>query len=268
MADTGRRRPRALDLVAAVLVVAATVALLVRAGSGPRAASSEHLRVLQVVSADEIEVGGVRQRERLELAHVDTPADRTAAGSGCLAERAREALTELLPVGSPVTVHELPGRPSRPGLTRATIETSGGSPVDVELVAAGVATPAPGVPPAESAPLRAAADHARSRNLGFYDPTESCTVPGQVRQVITALDSALEGVTAAGSGPVDLDRLDAGLRTAAALRTRLLSPGPRDAVEWRALSTDDIALLTARLDAALVAAQGVRLTMTAAAPGS
>lgn len=257
-----------VDLVAAVLVVVGTVALLVRAGTPPEAASSEHLRVLQVVSADEIEVGGVRQRERLELAHVDTPADSTGAGTGCLADRSRQTLTELLPVGSPVTVHELPGRRARPGLTPATVQTSGGSPVEVELVAAGVATPTQGVPPTEAEPLRAAADQARSRNLGFYDPTEGCTVPGQVRQAITALDSALEAATAAGSGPVDLDRLDAGLRTATALRARLLSSAPRTSVEWRALSTDDVALLTARLDAALVAAQGVRLTLTAAATGS
>lgn len=256
-----------VDLVAAVLVVVGTVALLVRAGTPPEAASSEHLRVLQVVSADEIEVGGVRQRERLELAHVDTPADSTGAGTGCLADRSRQTLTELLPVGSPVTVHELPGRRARPGLTPPRSRRPAAAPSRWSWSRPAWPRPPRGAP-TEAEPLRAAADQARSRNLGFYDPTEGCTVPGQVRQAITALDSALEAATAAGSGPVDLDRLDAGLRTATALRARLLSSAPRTSVEWRALSTDDVALLTARLDAALVAAQGVRLTLTAAATGS
>ncbi|AKT50716.1 hypothetical protein [Arsenicicoccus sp. oral taxon 190] len=228
----------------------------------------KHAKVTRVVSGDSLEITSVRQRLTVQLVAVQA-AD---PGTGCLADPARDALQSLVPVGSTVSITEVRGAVPRPGLLAATVSRDA-RPVEVELMRTGLVAAsgldAPGLPD-----LHRAADDARAAGVGFYDGREPCTVPGQVHDAVARVEVAMPDLQQPGPpAATEGARLDEALVAATRLRARLApSPAPptsSDAAppplppEWRALSGNDVALLRARLDAAIVGGQAVRLALAA-----
>lgn len=274
MTRPGRRRRwglRVLAVLAGVGLASATAYGLVSGGvtSSP---DGERLRVVGAQSGDVLDVTTMRNRRLVRLAGVEAPRRTSDGGVQCLADEAHEALERLAPTGSPVTLRHAPGtrgwvldgrgapRQGEDGAEVSSVYDHQDRLIAVELARRGLVVPdADDQRDAEA--LAQGFDHARSEGAGFYDEDLACTVPGQVRARITGLQQALGPRQRwADEGPAPAPaRVDAALASATELWRHLSAVGPhRDAPEWRALSSNDTALLRMRLEAAIVGAQAVR----------
>lgn len=171
-------------------MASAGVAIAVGAAFLP---SSESATVAKIVDGDTFDVKVDGATKRIRLLNVDTPESvKPGVGVQCLALEATAALTEMLPVGSTVTLGYDSSRFDQYGRTLAGVTTSKGLLVNAELARLGLGLPVvvgsnrKYEPPVVSASLEAQKAHS-----GLFSPTTTCAVAAEVATVEDAM-KALE----------------------------------------------------------------------------
>jgi endonuclease YncB( thermonuclease family) len=190
--------------------------------------------VVRVVDGETVEVREGDRVTVMRLVNVDAP-----AADECLHEESRKRLSELLPVGTPVTV-------AREGQLVA-LSTQDGL-VNTALIADGLAVPTVnGTHFLDQA--KAANNTATERKKGLHSPEVPCTLPGQVK-AITEAAAVVEAQPLKASKTqltVAADTADTA-KTAIGLVDQLAKPG---GLTWDAVAPVDQTVLLAKVTKAV-----------------
>jgi endonuclease YncB( thermonuclease family) len=222
--------PNVFLMAAAVLAGAASSAYVVVAVERPKPV--EVTQVVRVVDAETVEVREGDRVVQIRLVNVAAP-----AAAECLHEEALRRLSELLPVGTPVTV-------TKDG-SFAALSTQDGKLVNAELIADGLA-----VATVNGSRFLAQAKEANAvaaqKQKGLHSPDVSCTLPGQVK-AITEAAAAVEAQPLK-AGKTELTVAADTARTAIGLVDQLSKPG---GLTWDAVAPVDQTVLLAKVTRAV-----------------
>lgn len=177
---------RFLRLVAIVALLAAAVAAVASLLPPPAPTAADEAVVEYVVDGDTVDLlfGDVERRVR--LLNIDAPeGPHSATDAQCLADEARDHLTDLLPEGATVRVEEF--GEDRYGRLLAGVFLADGRLVNAEVVRAGLAAPlVVGGNEALLEPVLAAREEAARTASGLH-AAQGCTLPGRAAAARGAL---------------------------------------------------------------------------------
>ncbi len=199
---------------------------------------SARATVSRVVDGDTIDAVVDGQEQRIRLLNIDTPETKDPnADVECLGPEASAFLASLLPPGTEIDVVTDDEKLDSWGRVLAGVVLGDGRLVNAEMARAGLALPMQVGENDRFLPdVEQAHSEAVTARRGLFDPTVACTVPGQVDAVETAAAGLVSGATA--TTPEDADSAAIGaaavVATAIALRSKLNSSVPGDALIWRA----------------------------------
>ena len=172
--------------------MAATIVLAVTVGTLVLASPANADTVERVIDGDTLVVKVEGREERVRLLNINTPETKDPdAPVECLGPEAAEFTRTLLPEGTQVTLTYDVERRDRYGRLLAHVRLEDGRSVGEELAREGLGVPvAYGQNRSGLAPVRDSFREARKERVGFFDPAEKCTVPGQYAQAAAALQPA------------------------------------------------------------------------------
>ncbi|MEL4357811.1 MULTISPECIES: thermonuclease family protein [unclassified Luteococcus] len=197
----------------------------------------EAATVVRVSDGDTVVVRRGGREETVRILNIDTPeTHKRGTAVECLGPEATTALTRLLPKGTAVELaHDGPRR-DRYGRTLAALWADGRL-LSAEMARQGL-TGAVVVSRADTflAPVAAAQQEAMTAHRGLYDPAIACTLAGQTRARVQALQSD------------DVAKLRAAIAPAQALRQQLATPDSkigavqrqRHPAAWRQARVDEL----------------------------
>ena len=222
--------PNVYVLAAAVLAGAAGSAYVVTVVDRPKPVAVS--QVVRVVDGETVEVREGDRVTQIKLVNVDAP-----AADECLHEESRKRLSELLPVGTAVTV-------AREGQF-AALSTQDGQLVNALLIADGLAVPT--VNGTRFLDQAKAANHvAAQRQNGLHSPEVPCTLPGQVKAITEA--AAVVEAQPLQASKAELTVAADTARTAIGLVDQLARPG---GLTWDAVAPVDQTVLLAKVTKAV-----------------
>jgi endonuclease YncB( thermonuclease family) len=188
--------------------------------------------VVRVVDGETVEVREGDRVTVMRLVNVDAP-----AADECLHEESRKRLSELLPVGTPVTVARREGQ-------LVALSTQDGL-VNAALIADGLAVPTVnGTHFLDQA--KAANNTASERKKGLHSPEVPCTLPGQVKAITEA--AAVVEAQPLKAGKTELTVAADTAKTAIGLVEQLAKPG---GLTWDAVAPVDQTVLLAKVTKAV-----------------
>ncbi len=190
------------------------------------------------------------------MLNVDTPESKDPSKPvECLETEAAAYLKSALPPGAHITMDFDAERRDQAGRTVAAVFKESGQLVNAEVARKGLGIPVSvGANRKYLAKVQAAHDEARAAGDGLFGTTVSCTLPAQIEESMTAIESSIGSAAAQTSGAAvtAIAAAVAALTTAKAVHTLLSAgAGSTKPVLWAAFTAEDISRHLARVTAAI-----------------
>ena len=226
------------------------------AGPASKSASDQAV-VVRVVDGDTFEASIGGEQKTVRMLNVDTPETKDPkAPVECMGPEATQALEQLLPVGSKVTL-ELDKEPlDKYGRTLAGVFDASGRLVNAEIARMGFGVPVLFEPNRKFyPPVVAAFEEARTSGVGLNSAEIPCLPSQQIEQAAKTIETLVAAPLAETA--TDLDESHAGVVTAlAAVAALKAAANAKNHVHWAAYSAAKLTAMVNRLDAAAEAGAG------------
>ncbi|MCY0905021.1 thermonuclease family protein [Arthrobacter sp. H14-L1] len=244
---------RKTGTILAATVVLAFAAGLVSCSAAPKPTSGE---VVRIVDGATLVVTINKRDQTVHLLNVDTPQPKDASSPvECLEPEAEAYLKSTMPPGSHITMELDDPIPDQSGRILAAVYNESG-----QLVDAGVARKGLGIPVSSGAntkylaTVRAAHDEARAAGIGLFSTSIPCTLPAQIEESMTALETSMDSAAAQTSGAAvtAIAAAVAALASAKVVHTLLSAgTGSTKPILWAAFSAADVSRHLARVTAGI-----------------
>ncbi|WP_158067192.1 thermonuclease family protein [Tersicoccus sp. Bi-70] len=226
------------------------------------AADGDIATVVRVIDGDTFDATLHGKVTRIRLLNVDTPETKHPNKAvQCQGPEATRALTDLLPVGSTVSLDYDVERTDRYGRTLAAVTGPTGVFVNSELARLGLGVAVifkPNVKWYDA--VKKAQDEATTQRRGLFDPTIGCTIPAAEQSVGQTISTGTEDTAAAAQATAD--RLTSQIARLEAIRSLLMKP-PTGFVVAGLFSSSDLEALIGRAKARRTTADTTASTLRA-----
>ncbi|MEV7648352.1 thermonuclease family protein [Arthrobacter sp. NPDC089319] len=237
--------------VAAVSAVAIAAGSLAVAG----AINQDRGEVVRIVDGDTLVINYRHQDETVRLLNIDTPETKDPNKPvECLGTEATQTLENIVPPGTKVRLAFDIERKDRYGRTLAAVFV-GDSLVNAEIARRGLGHAVYYEPNKKYlSQVQQAQAQAEASDLGMYDPSIGCTIPGQVEEAVEQVEAAMAATpenTSSATGET-LTALAAALAAAKSIESSLhAATNTADAILWAALATTERNRLTSQISATI-----------------
>ncbi|MGM0930637.1 MAG: thermonuclease family protein [Actinomycetota bacterium] len=237
--------------VAAVSVVGIAAGSLAVAG----AVTQDRGEVVRIIDGDTLVINYKHQDATVRLLNIDTPETKDPNKPvECLGTEATHSLETIVPPGTKVRLAFDIEREDRYGRTLAAVFV-GDSLVNAEIARRGLGHAVYYEPNKKYlSQVREAQAQAEASDLGMYDPSIGCTIPGQVEEAIYQVETAMTTTSDNTSEATaeTLTALAAALAAAKSIESSLHAvTNTADAILWAALAAPDRSRLTSQIGATI-----------------